>query len=204
MNVLVKLNSLDIDVERVWQGLGYQAAAQAPDRIQQVFQRALACGEKLLEPKACYNILSVEGITPFSITLRGASLKSKALAARCHDTKEIAVFLVTIGVRLEERVKELFAGEDPAMGFILDSFGSEAMTMVFYQLRDIANDYAQMHGLQVNGWFCPGWTSVDWNICELKTLLSLVDGKQVGVRLKESCMMSPQKSYAGVLPLGPG
>ncbi len=36
-----------------------------------------------------------------------------------------------------------------------------------------------------------------------KKLFSLVDGNEIGVHLEESCMMTPRKSYACLIPIGP-
>jgi len=200
--VQVKLKGSDVKLEHVWRRLGYPGEAQTNAAIQRAFQQAVECGKTLLEPAACYDIFPLEAITPSSIRLNGVSFESRELAARCHDAEELAIFIVTIGPRLEERVNQLLTGEEPLTGYILDNFGSEATKSVFYRVKDIINDYARSQGLRLNGWFCPGWRDLDWELCEQRKLLSLVKGSQIGVHLKESCMMTPRKSYAGVLPLG--
>lgn len=193
-------NKLIVDLEQVWQRLGYSDPALAPTRIQQAFTQALEIGQGLLEPMACYDIFPIAGITPSSVKLEGISFESRELVARCRGAKELVAFIVTIGPRLEERVEQLLRTE-PTVAFILDGYGSEAVVALARRVRAAIQEYAGSKGYRVGERYCPGYG--DWDTKEQQKLFSLLEGDWIGVKLGPGFMMSPRKSYAGLLPLGP-
>lgn len=197
---LLNPTELEVKLNQVWQRLRYDDPAQAPMQVQLAFTRAVQIGPGLLEPKACYDIFPIKRITPSSVELKGISFESKELVARCRGAKELAVFIATIGSQLEEQVGQLLRTE-PAVAFILDSYGSEVVITVARQVREVIREYASPKSYRVGERYCPGYG--DWDTKEQQRLFSLLNGNQMGVKLGPSLMMYPRKSYAGVLPLGP-
>lgn len=126
---------------------------------------------------------------------------SQELAARCNSAKELVVFIVTIAPWLEKQVKQLLS-EESVVAFILDNYGSEAVSAIARQVRQVIQGYASSKGYQVGERYCPGYG--DWDTREQRKLFSLLNGNQIGVRLSPDFMMAPRKSYACILPLGPG
>jgi len=194
------LTNLEVELNHVWERLGYGDPAFAPMQVQLAFMQALEISQGLLKPAACYDIFPIERITPSSVELKGIFLESRELVARCRGAKELAVFITTIGPRLEEQVEQLLRTE-PTVAFILDSYGSEAAITLARQVREVIQEYASSKGYRVGERYCPGYG--DWDTREQQKLFSLLDGNQIGVKLGPSFMMYPRKSYAGVLPLGP-
>lgn len=213
---LLSPSSLELEVEQdqLWQRLGYSVPAQAPVRAQEAFQRAVEVGQRALEPKAVCGIFPIEGMTPSSVKLsarvvnkdgsttraKGVCFGSRELATRCRGAEELAVFIATIGPRLEEEVEQLFR-EEPTVALILDNYGSEAVVALARRVREAVQEYAASKGYRVGERYCPGYG--DWATREQQRLFSLLDGGQIGVKLGPGSMMRPRKSYAGVLPLGP-
>lgn len=196
------LNSpgLEVELDRVWQRLCYDDPAQVPMQTQLAFTRAVEIGQESLESTTCYDIFPIEGMTPSSVKLQGISFESRELVARCREAKELAVFIATIGPRLEKRVEQLLRAE-PAAAFILDSYGSEAVVVLSRQLRETIREYANSKGYQVGERYCPGYG--DWDTGEQQRLFNLLNGERIRVKLGPGYMMFPRKSYTGVLPLGP-
>ncbi|MFQ6117158.1 MAG: vitamin B12 dependent-methionine synthase activation domain-containing protein [Candidatus Bipolaricaulia bacterium] len=191
---------LEVELNQIWQRLEYDDPAQASTLIQQAFMQAAEIGQGLLEPTACYDIHPIEVITPSSVQLQGISFESRELVARCRGAEELVAFIVTIGPRLEERVKQLLPTE-PTVAFILDSYGSEAVVALARRVRAAIHEYADSKGYRVGERYCPGYG--DWDTKEQQKLFSLLEGDRIGVKLGPGFMMFPRKSYAGVLPLGP-
>lgn len=205
MRILLQaeFRNLEVNPKEVWQRLGYPDLALVSPAIQEAFHRAMEIWQTLVEPVACYDIFQIEGVTPSSVEVKGGvSFESQVLAYLCQEARELAVFIVTIGPRLEEEVGKLFQNGNFAVGTILDKFGSQAVSMVAYRVKGLIEDYALSMGYQVMTpyWYCPGYS--DWNTWEQKKLFTLVDGNHIGVRLGKACMMTPVKSYSCVLPIG--
>ncbi|MBA7609713.1 hypothetical protein ES703_16904 [subsurface metagenome] len=96
------------------------------------------------------------------------------------------------------------------------------MDTLAYKVRKVIQDYVRPRGYQaithdicigkkcpayrdcagvVVHWWSPGYG--DWNPMENRKIFSIVDGNQIGIRVKESGMMTPRKSYTCAMPLGP-
>jgi len=217
-----EFQSLEVNPKAVWLELGYLNPPQARRAIQEAFQRAMEVGPTLLEPKACYDIFQIERVTPSSVEIEGGvSFESQDLAQRYQGAKELAAFIMTLGSRLEEQVAKLFHDGNPALGCVLDAFASIAVDVMAHRMKDLIQKDALSRGYQamtygycigkdcpaykdccgtIINWWSPGYG--DWNTREQKKLFSLVDGSRIGIKLSETCMMTPRKSYSCVLPIG--
>jgi hypothetical protein len=218
-----EFSKVEVSPDEVWRYLGYPNSNQASPAIQKVFHQAMEIGPTLLEPVACYDISQIGRVTSSSVEVEGGvSFDSQDLALRHREAKELAAFIITIGPRLEEETMKLIQGRDSVLGYILDMFGSAAVDTMAYKVREIIQDHVRPEGYQaithgicigkkcpayrdcagvVVHWWSPGYG--DWNALENKKIFAIVDGNQVGVRVRESGMMDPRKSYACVLPIGP-
>jgi hypothetical protein len=215
---------LDIPLNRVWGQLGYEDTSKVRPAIRKAFQQAVETGQALIEPKGCYDIFELLKVTPSSVEVGygGISFDSHDLARRHAGAKELAAYIVTIGPDLETRVAELFRNGNMVLGSILDAYGSIAVETLAQQIREQTHRYALSKGYaamtygycigetcqkykrcggELIYWWSPGYG--DWDTREQKKLFSLVDGEQIGVHLGAAFMMTPRKSYACVLPIGP-
>ena len=215
--------NLEVDPKEVWRLLGYSDPFQASPAIQEIFHQAMEIGQTILEPAACYDIFQTERATSSSVEVDGrVSFESQDLAHRHQEARELAVFITTIGPSLEEQVRKLLLSGKSAVGYVLDVFGSAAVEVVAFKVRELIQDYALSTGYQAMthgfciGKDCPAYTDCggaiiywwspgygDWDTREQKKLFTLVDGSHIGVHLGETYMMTPRKSYACVLPIGP-
>ncbi len=217
-----EFSNVEVSSDEVWRYLGYPNSSQASPAIQKVFHQAMEIGPTLLEPVACYGISQIGRVTSSSVEVEGGvSFDSRDLALRHREAKELAAFIITIGPRVEEEAMKLIQGGDSVLGYILDMFGSAAVDIMAYKVREIIQDHVRPEGYQaithgicigkkcpayrdcggvVVYWWSPGYG--DWDTREQKKLFTVVDGSHIGVHLTESCMMDPRKSYACAMPLG--
>jgi len=215
--------NLKVDPKRVWCLLGYSDPKQVSPAIQKAFHRAMEIGPTLLEPTACYDIFPIARVTSSSVEVEGGvSFESQDLAHRFREARELAALITTIGPGLEEQVAKLLLGGNSVVGYVLDAFGSAAVDTVAYKAREPIHGYALTKGYRAMthgyciGKDCPAytdcggsiiyWWSPGYGDCqtrEQKKLFTLVDGSHIGVHLGESCMMTPLKSYACLLSIGP-
>lgn len=207
----------------VWRYLGYMEESKASPEIRRIFKRVIEeVGPPLLEPAACYDIFPIKNITSSSVEVDGVSFDSSDLALRQHGAKELAIFITTMGPRVSEEAEKLIVSGDSVLGYMLDVYASAAVDVLALRAREIIQDSVRSRGYQaiqygscigkkcpvyrdcggiVVYWWCPGYG--DWTALENKKIFSIVDANQIGVRVKESGMMEPRKSYACVMPLGP-
>lgn len=217
-----EFSNFEVPPHEVWRYLGYPDPSRARPEVHEVFKRVMEMGPPLLAPAACYDTFSIKNITSSSVEVDGVSFDSGDLALRQHGAKELALFVVTAGRRIGEEAEQLVQSKDAVLGYILDMFASAAVDTLAYKVREIIQDDIKSKGYQainhgicigkkcpayrdcagvVVYWWSPGYG--DWTALENKKIFSLVDANQIGVRVKESGMMTPRKSYACAMPIGP-
>ncbi len=224
MRILSEADFSDVKVEpdRLWCLAGYSDPSRASRIMNKALERAMEMGAGLLEPVACYDMFPIEKVTSSSVDVDSISFESQDLAFRFREARELAVLIVTIGPRLENQVEELNASGDAGGGLVLDMYGSIAVDQVAYKAREIiqkavldkgyrAMSYGYCIGKNCRAytdcggvvayWLAPGYADLETR--EQKKVFTLVDGRHIGVHLSESCMMTPRKSYACLLPIGP-
>ncbi len=218
-----ELSNLEVPSHEVWRYLGYPGPVGARQDIQSTFQQVMEMGPALLEPAACYDIFPIENVTSSAVEIEGGiSFSSRDLALRQRGAKELAAFVVTAGVRLEEEAGRFVRSRDSVLlGYMLDMFASAAVNYLACKVKKIIEDHALSRGYQaithgvcigdkcsvyrdcagvIVHWWSPGYGN--WSVLENKKIFAIVDGNQIGVCVKESGMMSPRKSYACIMPLG--
>lgn len=161
-------------------------------------QAALAAeeGRRLIEPKAVYTCLKVVGVEGGQVTLEnGAVLRGAVLADRLRCGQEVAPYVVTIGPELENRVSQL-SKSNIVQAFLLDTIGSHAVRIAKKKIELLV---AEELGVGIFD-FGPGEATGELFGLEQQTVLFsiLEPGKNIGVNLMSSCMMTPQKSASGV------
>jgi len=218
-----EFSGFKVPPHEVWEFLGYPDSNQARPKIREIFKRVIEeVGPPLLEPAACYDIFPIKNVTPSSVEVDGVSFDSQDLALRQHRAKELAIFITTVGPRVSEEAERLIQGVDSVLGYMLDMYASVAVDTLAFRVKEIIADSVRSRGYQaiqhgvcigkkclsyrdcagvVVNWWSPGYG--DWSAAENKKVFSIVDGTQIGVRVKESGMMIPRKSYVCAMPLGP-
>jgi cobalamin-dependent methionine synthase I len=218
----LSISHCEVPPHEVRRYLGYPDSVCVREDIHDIFQQVMEAGPALLEPAGCYEIFPIKSVTSSAVEVAGKiRFDSKDLALRHSRAKELAAFVVTVGPRLEEEAARLLQSGDALRGYMLDVFGSAAVNCLAHKVKKvIENDlrskgyhamtygtcigkkcraYRDCGGAIIHGW-SPGYG--DWSVRENRKLLALLDGNQVGVSVGRSGMMSPQKSYVCVMPLG--
>ncbi len=111
-----------------------------------------------------------------------------------RDAEKAALCVCTIGPELEEEASRLMAAGDLLRGLVLDWLGSEAVSGVSRQ----ADAWLAREGLALGLWpgkmFAPG--SKGWDVSGQRFVFASVPAATIGVRLSDSCMMMPRKSFS--------
>lgn len=131
----------------------------------------------------------------------GVSLSSKWSSSYIEGAALMHIFVVTLGLSLEERASRLMRDGEHLEGYLLDRIGSFAVESLAENFENKLRGYYGVKDLSVSMRFSPGYC--DWRIEEQFKLAKILDFSKAGVRLTEGCMMVPKKSISAVVGIGP-
>jgi hypothetical protein len=142
----------------------------------------------------------------FTKVYKGESRNEKRtpVAEIAERADYLALFAVTIGQAINDKINELFEHQEFTLGIMLDSVASAAAEMAadavernyFERLREqnrVANSAAVLR-------YGPGYCG--WHVSGQKKLLEFLRPAEIGITLLDSFLMTPLKSISGVLLTG--
>ena len=131
----------------------------------------------------------------------GTRLASVKLAKTLASCPRLVCFLVTIGSRLDGEIKTLSGKRRLSSACVLDAMGSLLVERTIEGFQQKKARELRAQGMGVTLRFSPGYC--DWPLVQQKELFGLFDAQGLGVRLSNSCLMTPRKSISGVFGLYP-
>ena len=192
---------IDIDSRQVLRNIGYGPGGKLPARMASLLNDYLENANHLLEPSYSSVVRDVKWVRDPVVVIDGPIIfRSHVIARLLEPCEKVAVFLVTIGDRLEEMVGQLSGDGLVLQAAVLDAIGSVAAESVAGFVQDAIGKIAGRQGLAISQRFSPGYC--DWNIEQQKTVFQAVNGDSMGIRLTEGCLMLPRKSISGVIGIG--
>ena len=138
-------------------------------------------------------------------TARAVALVRPAIAAVVLEKEELpahpvfrgaeraALCVSTIGPELEAAAARLVEEGEMLRGLVLDWLGSEAVVHVSRQAADWLAGEGRNAGLRPSKMFSPG--DKGWDVSGQALIFAAVPASAIGVRLSESFMMTPRKSF---------
>lgn len=153
----------------------------------------------LIHPKAVYTLLRIAGIDGDRVMLAdGPALRSRLLAEKLQKTPEVALYIATIGDRLEKRISEL-SKEDMRRSLVFDFLGTHAVGMLRRRVQSIVEGEMKVEVSH----FGPGETET-WDMAQqtviFDALMSSDEVKlKVNVEITGSSFLVPKKSSSGLL-----
>ncbi len=137
---------------------------------------------------------------------RGESLNEKRtpVAEIFRKADGLALFAVTVGQAVHDRINEFFEGKELALGSMLDSVASAGAEMAadavekhYFALllkeHKVAESAAVLR-------YSPGYCG--WHVSGQKKLFEFLRPAEIGITLLDSFLMTPLKSISGVLLVG--
>jgi hypothetical protein len=195
-------HSIEINRAEIYAVLGVSAEAQAlvDEYIDEVFMN----GPELLWVSGGYLIVEdievdlklkrilLNGI-PFSI--------NKIIFQQLKSSKNIAVFVCTIGDAVFEKSRTLMKNNEMLHGYIYDIYGSLAVENAMEQIQNNLKLEMAKTGSGISNRYSPGYCG--WMVSEQKKLFSILPPGFCGVSLSDSSLMQPIKSISGLIGIGP-
>lgn len=201
--VVVSGVPLRIDPDEVLRFQGYKKGKDRPDpEVAELYDAALAEGERLMAPRAVYRAVPVIAQAPDSLALAGGVVLCIPEIGRLWGSVEsVGIGICTIGEALEARVRELWEGRELPLAAMLDSVGSAATECLAEYVNDLLCQVALGEGLKVTNRISPGYAG--WDVADQRLLFDLCPGAPVGVALNSACYMTPSKSISFLVGIGP-
>lgn len=167
-----------------------------------IIEECLKEARDMVDPQYLCTMETVSVVLkPVTLVRESLAFESHILADLLDRCSTVAVFVATVGERLETGARKLAEEENLIGSYVLDAIGSAAVDQVAEHVQKVVGKIARAQGLAASRRFSPG--HCDWDIRQQRTLFELADASQVGVRLTDLGLMLPRKSVSGVMGLGP-
>jgi hypothetical protein len=181
---------------------GIPSSVDPSPRILAMVGSAEAIYLEAAEPRALVSDISQEA---FAGVFRGEGHNAPVtpIEAVVPRADALALFVATVGAPVGERIRTLFASNEPALAVMLDAVASAAADRLTCLL-------AVRHAAMVNGangrsrltlGYSPGYCG--WHVSGQRALFAYLQAGAIGITLNASCLMDPLKSVSGVLAAGP-
>jgi hypothetical protein len=182
---------------------GIPPGKRPPKEADKLFQGAVDVFLGLCRPRGIISELST---SEFAEIYRGEGLNEKRtpLDEIFKDADHLALFAVTLGQEVTDKINELFEKNEFALGSMLDSaasVGSEkaAEMLQNHHLR-LLSDRGKVTSDKAAMRFSPGYCG--WHMSGQKKLFEFLRPEEIGIRLLDSFLMKPLKSISGVIVVG--
>jgi hypothetical protein len=142
----------------------------------------------------------------FAEVYRGESRNEKRspVAEISERADHLALFAVTIGQVVSDKINELFEHEELTLGVMLDAVASAAVEMATDTVAKNHIDRLQQEDREADSAavlrYSPGYCG--WHISGQKKLFEFLRPGEIGITLLGSFLMTPLKSISGVLLTG--
>jgi len=180
-------------------GLEARDGSPAVATVQSIIDRSREVFNVTARPRGLYESLAVNDFEQI-YRGRGENDEDTPLEHVIDEAVSLALFAVTLGDRISDRISALFDAGELAEGFILDQVASFAAD----ELADIAARRFQADGARSDLAvlpYSPGYCG--WHVSGQQALFAHLRPDEIGISLNDSCLMHPIKSVSGVLVLAP-
>lgn len=194
-----------IDKKQICRRLGYWNSDEPRASISASIEETIEEANRLIEPSCTYQIMDVQHIRRPKVTLVNGSkmtVTSDVLSWVLYPCEQAAIFVCSIGSRVEEQVSKLTDEGLMVKAMILDSVGSEAVEQLANRFQEEVQLLANRAEAEITNRYSPGYC--DWDIEQQKLVFNNLDAGHAGVSLSKDCLMTPQKSISGIIGIGWG
>jgi hypothetical protein len=170
-------------------------------RTSRLFEQALHLFRELAAPAA---VCEEVGREDFGRIYQGEGRNAAEtpLALAYPQAERLDLFCVTLGQAISSETGRRFEEGDFALGFVLDAVASAGAERLCDLVQQRWSDVRRMGNpeSEVVLRYSPGYCG--WHVTGQRRLFERLRPGEVGVTLRESCLMEPLKSVSGVLVAG--
>jgi hypothetical protein len=173
------------------------------DELESLLRKSMDLLGQFSRAKAVMTSIS---LPEFEVVYNGEGLNEEEtpLGEIIKKADELALFAVTLGSLITDKIDELFKTNEFALGSMLDSVASaatdKAADIVENSLLDYLSGKSQIGSSKAILRFSPGYCG--WHMSGQKKLFEFLRPEDIGIELLESFLMKPLKSISGVMVFG--
>ncbi len=174
------------------------------EKIQKILDQAIEEYRSLAEPSGIIKDITKED---FARIYNGEDMNEERtpVADVYPGADYLALFAVTLGERISDRINNCFKTNLFAEGCMLDAAasagadrGAEILQRRYEKrLTDKYDDISKIGVLRYSPGYC------GWHISGQKKLFEYLEPQRIGITLRETYLMDPLKSVSGVIIAGP-
>lgn len=182
--------------------IGYRDG-QLPATLTESGRTMLERANELLEPRWLWlptNVTVEKEAVICRPSSAGRLSVGPLVAQQVRGSQAVALFVVTIGARLEETARHMLADGQALEGYMLDAIGSAGAEACGDVLESELSAAAAPLGWRITNRFSPGYCT--WETADQQALFALLPDSPGGVALSDSSLMRPLKSISGIIGLG--
>ena len=169
MTEALTIRDITIDISEVCRYLGYVNGRRPGAPISSLISNQLAEALSLIQPSYSYVIREVIDVKGSQIFIENSvTLTSHIIAQILSKCQRVALFVTTIGPRLEERVSQLMREGEILKAAVLDAVGSEAVEKVACWLEGNLREMVVADNAEISLRYSPGYC--DWDIKQQRAL----------------------------------
>lgn len=171
------------------------------ERIRVLTLEVLEEVKRLTDPKVAWEEYKVRDLKERGISLEGGWVVYLSAQSPSWGKVERLIALAgTVGDKLEKWVSELFREREVLKATIADAVGSLYVEVLMERTCECVSRYALCYGLRSSHLISPGMLQMPLE--EQPKVVEMAKGLRVGIRTTERGMMTPEKSFCGVVLLG--
>jgi len=190
------------DKKTILQNMGMQENHVVSPKIESVLAQAFEEYMTSAKPVGVYEEISENDFSNL-FDGEGNNDESAPLRTIFQRSEKLALFAVTIGENIVERIEKATAENNFALTYMLDAVASQAADNASGSMEDI---YGKTFFEKDPGssaiilGYSPGYCG--WDISGQKKLFEMLDPGRLGITLNKNYLMNPLKSVTGVLVAG--
>lgn len=192
---------LQLDMNEVYRHLGQGQYIPGPDVVEAV-EGVVNEIAQVCRPQCGYEVFTAGDIGKTDMTIEGRTFNTGPVITRNFRGAEyIVLFVSTAGNEFDEWQKEIKAEGDIWREFMADAVGSEIAEAAARIAGTKISEYFAAKGMGISNAFSPGYCG--WHVREQEMFFSLLPPEPCGIKLNDSCLMTPIKSVSGFIGAGP-
>ncbi len=185
----------------------YLNGGKSSQRLAAKAEELIYESRNLLQPAAVYEQIRIWEVRHNALLCSGENTPKVWLnMGPCSELMKKAgaaiTSVVTIGSKLDQRVKKLNLQGDYLSAWLMDAIGLIALEQAITKIQRTAVIEAKKNMWGTGPFLSPG--SIDgWPLSEQKKFCSLVPINRIDVQLNKSNVLVPLKSVSGIIGIGP-
>ena len=185
------------DIKAVLKQQGVGEEYEITEKISDIFLNAIVLYKETVHIRGMYDNVTT---TEFGDIYRGEGLNDSEtpLADIYPKAERLALFAVTLGRKVSDRISELMNNNDYALGVMLDAVASVGAEKTADELEnryktEILKTEPALKVLRYSPGYC------GWHVSGQRKLFKRLIPDKIGISINDRCLMEPLKSISGVL-----